>query len=90
MSCPEISFSTPHQVIPKQCVVLCWEYGGAEVANYGLGGHCDPHFDFARVANYGLGGHCDPHFDFARIANYGIGGHYAPHFDMSTITQVRT
>ncbi|XP_037255529.1 prolyl 4-hydroxylase subunit alpha-1 isoform X1 [Falco naumanni] len=57
-----------------------------QVANYGVGGQYEPHFDFGRVSPVScfhlflLHKHCVSLF---QVANYGVGGQYEPHFDFA-------
>ncbi|KAM7102145.1 prolyl 4-hydroxylase subunit alpha-1 isoform 1-T1 [Ciconia maguari] len=57
-----------------------------QVANYGVGGQYEPHFDFGRVSPvfclhlFLLHKHCVSLF---QVANYGVGGQYEPHFDFA-------
>uniref|UniRef100_A0A669PYB4 Prolyl 4-hydroxylase subunit alpha-1 n=1 Tax=Phasianus colchicus TaxID=9054 RepID=A0A669PYB4_PHACC len=57
-----------------------------QVANYGVGGQYEPHFDFGRVSPVSslhlflLHKRCVSLF---QVANYGVGGQYEPHFDFA-------
>lgn len=56
-----------------------------QVANYGVGGQYEPHFDFGRVSPvlsslFLLHKRCVSLF---QVANYGVGGQYEPHFDFA-------
>ncbi|XP_075010183.1 prolyl 4-hydroxylase subunit alpha-1 isoform X3 [Calonectris borealis] len=57
-----------------------------QVANYGVGGQYEPHFDFGRVSPvlclhlFLLHKRC---LSLFQVANYGVGGQYEPHFDFA-------